>query len=454
MLECNFLVIGAGESGLILAQELTKIGHSVILVEQGEVGGSYLFSNEIPKYFLSQKAKDFATTLKQFKDYRETFSILLKQRLKIQMHLNEHIKQYKITLENKLTNLPKLKIIHGTAEFTSKKLVEINSQFERHLVSFDKAILTNGKGLMTIPKIKGIADVDFLFQHNVFLFQHIPSKMAIIGVTPENLEIANIYSNLGIKITIFDSQDSSKVIPGLDSTALNFIIKELSSKQVEFYFKTHILKIKKQDKDLILCSSDKKEFVFSHIYISVKETFDAKTLKLSKLNIKNSELGILSNNNGNTDHKHIYTFGEASSKTNKKNKHVNIQNFIKTQKIKEDKKLTGINLLSNISILNKDIVSLKSDTVKIKLDYFVTTIGLTETIAIEKFGSQVKSKFIESKEIYGFLKLVYKEKSGKVLGITLAGEIANQLESVMIYRFQKNCLYSDLRNFVISYLGI
>jgi pyruvate/2-oxoglutarate dehydrogenase complex dihydrolipoamide dehydrogenase (E3) component len=454
MLECNYLIVGAGQSGLILAESLAKSGKSVILVDQGEIGGSYLFSSEVPKYFLSQKARDFAIALKQFKDYRDTFSILLKHRQKINLQIVEYINNTKEAIEKKLKNLPTLKILRGTAEFTSKKLVEINSETERHLIGFDKAILTVGKGTMVMPKIKGIEDVDFLYQHNIFQFEKIPSKLAIIGFTQKNLEIANIYANLGVRVTIFDKKDSSKVLTSMDSTALNFTIKELSNKQVEFYFKTEIITVKTKDKNLILHSSNKQEFIFSNVYIEVEENFETKSMNLDKVDIQGSLNGIIVDNAGRTKQKHIYAFGQAGAQTVERNKYTNIYNFIIQETNEKSRKSTPLNILSTLSEKSKNIPEIKTNCTQIALDNLVVTIGLTESESIDKFGTQIKSDFIESKTLSGFVKLVYREESDQILGVCMAGEFADKFKTAILEKLQTKCGYQEILGLITLHIGL
>ena len=37
MLDCKYLIIGSGQSGLILAKNLVKLGKKIILVEESEI---------------------------------------------------------------------------------------------------------------------------------------------------------------------------------------------------------------------------------------------------------------------------------------------------------------------------------------------------------------------------------------------------------------------------------
>ena len=92
MLKCKYLIIGSGETGLILAKELSKLKEKVILVEQAELGGSFLQTTDYPKTLLTKESEEFATSLKSLKNHPDTFSVLRKFRQKISDNITNNIK--------------------------------------------------------------------------------------------------------------------------------------------------------------------------------------------------------------------------------------------------------------------------------------------------------------------------------------------------------------------------
>jgi len=93
MLSCEYLVIGAGQTGLIICQALVKTGKSVILVDQHQLGGSFLFTKEYPKFLLREAATKFAHSLENFRDFPETFPLLIKHRETIHDLIGQAIQQ-------------------------------------------------------------------------------------------------------------------------------------------------------------------------------------------------------------------------------------------------------------------------------------------------------------------------------------------------------------------------
>lgn len=451
MLKCNYVVIGAGRTGLILSQEIANTGKKVVLIEQAELGGSYLMSQEIPRTFLLHESIQFADSLKLFKDYPDTFNILRKHRQKLHTRLVAHLEKQKVIIEDNLQNINSLTIINGVAEFVSKSLIEVNSKEERHLISFDQAIITTGKDSLSEPDIPGLNQITFFHQHSVNLFSHTPSKLAIIGVTPESLEVASIYSDLGVKVDIFDALDVNKVCVELDKTALNFIIKKLLSKRVEFHFKSKVEKVSMQDDEIVIHCGLRKKYTTSHIYFQLKESFSSESLNLEKIGVRSSKLGINTTTTGQTTHKHIWAFGKCTQQNDFYQQNSQIHSFLK--KIYEHNTRNDImNAITGNT--NSEIKTYKVKKVTIQSDQPVVAIGYSESQARLNYGSQIKTDVIEDILYKGFLKITYRENSGQILGLVLAGDFATKLENVCIKSMDKAWQYKDLRNFLKVTWGI
>jgi pyruvate/2-oxoglutarate dehydrogenase complex dihydrolipoamide dehydrogenase (E3) component len=455
MLKCKYLIIGSGQTGLTLAKELSTTNEQIILVEQGNLGGSFLQNLEYPKILLTKESQEFATALKSLKNHPDTFSVLRKFRQKISDTISNQIKLETNSVLNTLEKTENIKILRGTAEFSSKSLVEVNSENEKHLVNFEKAILAVGKNRMKQPKIKGIEEIDFLFRHNAFLFLEIPSKLAFLECTEETLEVASIYSGLGVKVDIFEEKSSQQTIPKLDRTGFNYAVKELMKRNVNFYFETKIKEIKKDKKKIILIDDNRKEYEHSHIYLTIEESFKDDTLKLSKIQIKSSEYGIESSAQGKTKYNHIYALGDCSEKTNEKNKQSVIFDFIQREKADLEKQ-KGISNVLNLKNYfgEKDFLYSTLRIKKINTYSPVINVGLSERNARAIHGTYINTEIIETNQFSGFLKIIYKSNNGQVLGIVCTGDFCLKLSDYAILVLTTSQDYKSIRNYLRGRYGI
>lgn len=455
MISCTYLIIGSGETGLILAEELVKTGQKVILIESSEFGGTYLNSLDYPRYLLSKESQDFSTILKVFKDHPETFSVIKKHRQKIAAKILAEIKRFKNKRIVALEKNKNFKLITGKAEFFSKSLIEVNSNEERHLIGFKHCLIAVGKNGLEKPKINGITEKDFLNQHNIFHFKEIPSRLAIFGCNNQSLEVASIYSGLGVKVIVFEESKVKTCMPELDRTALNHLIKTLSSRQVEFFFDTKIKTIKKRSKFFTITDSNREEHKVSHIFQNFTETFIEDELLLKKVGIKFSKKGIKVTASYKTSLKNVYAFGDCQeSNDNYSQKQSKIQEYLKTQ-LKDTTTKTGFTLGILDTYFSPDqVIPSGISILEVKSFSPVLNIGCSESKALIDFGTYIKTKVFTGQMYEGFMKVVYKENNDSVLGIILAGEFALKLQNFAILALKKSITRKYLENYLRVYWGV
>ncbi len=459
MLNCDYLIIGAGQTGLITALTLAETGKEVILVEQGEPGGAYLYSYEIPKKLLTNYAREFSDSLKIFKDHPDTFMVLRKYRQKINQKISAQISNYREKINKSLSLSKNLHLVRGVAEFTSKTLVEVNSDTERHLISFKEVVLAVGKNTIVPPNINGLIDINFLHKHNAFTLQDIPSTLSIIGITAENLEVADIYANLGVKVSFFEQKESISGIKYLDKSTYNYLIKKLLAKQVEFNFKQKISKVSQETGQVILENQNKKKFKSSHLFVSIKEIFQDDALHLQKIGINYLPRGVLVGHKYNTQQKYVYALGECNGNINHLNKFAVTYTFLEKMKYAHNLSNSN-NHIGKVTngffpgIYNAEIYPLQTQYVKIETENPVMTVGLTETEAVSQYGSDIKIEIIDSSIFEGFAKLVIRQNSDQIIGMSLAGDFYSKLESYAIRNMQKALAYKEFRYFIKSWLGV
>lgn len=453
MLKCHYLIIGSGETGLILAEELLKIGKSVVLVEQNQFGGKYFNNYDYPKYLLNKESDDFAISLKLFKDYPDTFSVIRKYRQKIASKIESETNKHK---NKKLVALEKqkaFKFLEGTAEFFSKSIVEVNSKTERHLISFNECLIATGKNKVKSKEILGLDYDEILTEKNVFLFKEIPTKLAINGLDQESLEVASIYAGLGVKVTIFEEKNVKKVLPKLDKSGLNHLISSLSARQIELLFETGIKQVKKVGKQFVITDTLRSEHKFSDIYATLEDEFDGEVLKLKKVGIKYSKKGIVVNNGNKTSLNNIYAFGEASSSVNKLNKFATVYDFLKSKNKSKDSGQLELPIFGSY-FGSKEITPLGIEVFKVNSYSPVVNIGLSEAEAISNFGTSTRSKVFSSNLYEGFFKLIYKQNNNQILGIVLAGEFTTKLEDFALLVLKKKLTKPFVENYLQTVWGI
>jgi len=436
MLSCEYLVIGAGQTGLTICQPLVKTGKTVILVDQNQLGGSFLFTKEFPKFLLREEATKFAHSLEHFKNSTETFPILLKHRKSIHSLISQAIQQKTQEIKSFFQGFSNFRFLRGVAEFTSKSLVEVNSESEKNIVNFKQCVLAVGKDQLVKPDIAGIETIDFLYQENCFLFQLVPKRIAFTELTLETLEVAAIYADLGVKVDILDKHKNvQEALPNLDQSVINFFLKKLVTQAVDltFNFDTKEFKYNRK-KELVLKDKEGKKLTFPQVYLSIPTAFSGKSLGLNKIDIKADKHGIVTDPLGKTVHAHIYALGDCSNQTTPETKAFMIQEYIKNQ--------TDRQHLMQILVPKK--VGLAGQYYFLDSRFPICSIGLSQHIATQKYGNSVKTLIIRDNYTDSFVKVVYRDITGQILGASSAGRLCPYTKDLLIEAIQNQWRYQDL----------
>jgi pyruvate/2-oxoglutarate dehydrogenase complex dihydrolipoamide dehydrogenase (E3) component len=481
MLFHKFVIIGSGKTGLDLAQRLAATGIDVLLVEASDIGGSYLFSNDYPREIITNESRNYVKNNQSLPgtnmDEVQTVDYISKR---IKQSVSTKYKRIKAVL-NKYKNL---EVIIGKATFETKNLLNIvKKNGEKVVIAFEYCCICTGKSEINIVDIKGLGEINFLHQHNAFFGEVIPEKLAIIGATKENLEVAEIFTHLGSKVVIFEEDSPEKILPEQDTTAVNYLLQNFLRKGIEFYFNISLREIKEIEKVIehkleeeettenstalaLLPTTTTLRYIqiqdveenlydFSHIYCPVIESF-VDGINLEKIGIKFSEKGIYCTSGGQTTQKNIWAFGSSSISFKKINIYQQLNNFVEKHRYNLNKVENG-NLSRSLVMLNPgmnqnsgEIIDLNFNFEKIDLDKPVATIGLAYKAAVTKYGPIIKFKIVFSDEKEGFLKIIYNEHSKNVVGFAVSGEVCVDLYTALVHFLTKNTSLKEMENTIYN----
>ena len=476
MLFHKFVIIGAGKTGLDVCQRLASQGLDVLLVEANDIGGSYLFSYDYPKEILSSEAKQYVQVNQTYPnlnlDKDQTVDFLSKR-------VKKRVSYRYRKLKNILSKYENLEIIYGRAKFNTKNILSIAQKDGQEVnVAFEHCLICAGKSEMTLPNYKGIENVNLLHQHNSFFGEVIPESLAILGVSKQNLEIAEIFTNLGTAVTIFDSGAPEQILPNQDTTGINYILQNLLRKGIEFYFNLGIRKISNVQSEPSQITDDKEvpedplsqtptettariqieddeenNYTFSHLYAEAIESYN-ESLGLELVGVKFSDKGIYCTSTGQTTQKNIWTFGSASNSFRKVSMDQQLHNFV--EKYKSNNALEA-NLSRSLVMLNPvnnqnatEIIDFSFDYEYINLNRPVVTVGLPYKKAVGKYGPIIRFNIIFNDDKEGFVKVIYNEHNKQILGFVGTGEVCDELYTVFVSSLIKTTTIKDFENLIFN----
>lgn len=227
----ELIVVGAGPGGYVAAIKAAKLGLSVAVVEEREVGGTCLNRGCIPA-----KAMIHAATLYEEMKDAEQFGIIAEN-----VHFDyEKIIDYKQETINQLVGGVEqlfkgngVTLINGRGVLHANKTVQVTAA-DGTVTDYtaDNIILAAGSKpvVLNIPgmKLPGVISSDELFK-----LRERPDSIAIIGGGVIGVEFANAFSYFGTQVTIIEGMD--RILPNMDREISQNLKMIMKKRGVEIY---------------------------------------------------------------------------------------------------------------------------------------------------------------------------------------------------------------------------
>lgn len=434
----DLVVIGGGSGGLVVASGSVSLGAKVALIEKEKMGGDCLNSGCVPsKSFLkgAHLAKDI--------DSASLFGL--------NTQLNEvSIKKLMSRVQQVITSIEPhdsveryeglgVEVIIGAGELIDPHHVKVGDK-----VLYTKNIVISSGSKPYTPPIKGLDQVPYLTNRNIFNLTTQPKHLIVLGGGPIGLELGQGFRHLGSEVTIIDqnlhlfAKDDPEVGPLMEEILLQEgVCLHLSTKIVEVQTKNKQITVIVEKNGLM------KEIVGDQLLVSLGRSPVTEDLGLEKVGVKVNQRGyIITNNKLQTNFKNIYACGDVTGP------------FQFTHMAGYQ---AGIVIRNSIFHLGT------------KLDYSavpwttytkpeVAHVGHTEVTAKESsvfkksilvpLGDNDRARAENDEK--GFLKLIINHKN-KLIGATLVGEKAGEMIPVATLAIRQNLKASSFLDMIFSY---
>ena len=224
----DILVIGAGPGGYRAAEYAAKQGLKVIIIEQGEVGGTCLNVGCIPTKTYVHSAT--------FKEARQRMATV--------------VPQLRAGVEAILSH-PNITLVRGHASFIDANTVSVGSDS----VAAQNIIIATGSETKWLP-IKSIDDPRVVDSTGLLRLDTLPKRLAIIGAGVIGMEFASVFNRFGSEVTVIEYL--KECLPALDSDVAKRLRKLMEKRGITFKMKTAVENIADIDADVILVATGRR----------------------------------------------------------------------------------------------------------------------------------------------------------------------------------------------------
>lgn len=410
----NMVVIGAGSAGLVSAYIASAVKAKVALIEKHKMGGDCLNTGCVPSKAIIKSAKvmhqfnnsskygiDSLEAKTNFKSVMDRIKDVIK---KIEPH--DSVERY--------TSLG-VECFQGDAEVLSPYEVKVNG---KTLTTKNIVVSTGARPL--VPNIPGLDKVNYLTSDNLWDITEQPKKLVILGGGPIGCELAQSFSRLGSEVTIVEmashimSKEDKDVSTLIEDNFKKEGIKVLTNHKAE-YFEAH----------KVICDhkGKKVEVEFDRVLVALGRKANVEGFGLEKLNIELSNTGTIVANEylQTTNIPNIYVCGDVTGP------------YQFTHVASHQAWFCAVNAL--FSPLKKFKVDYRVIPWCTFTDPEVARVGLNEDEAKEKnipyevytYGIDDLDRAIADSDDLGFVKVLVKPKTDKILGVTIVGSHAGDI---------------------------
>lgn len=440
--EANLVVIGAGAAGLVSAYIAAAVKAKVYLIEKHRMGGDCLNTGCVPSKALIKAAK-----IKHQIDKANHYGIKAQSAEVDFPAVMARVKNVIQDIEphdsvERYTELG-VECIQGEAEILSPHRVKVGDR----VISTRHIIVATG-ARPTVPPIPGLQDIAFLTSDNLWDIEQLPKRLLVVGAGPIGCELAQAFSRLGSQVTVVDM--ASQVLPRADKDVSKFITDRLTQDNIHFVLNAKLLAF---DDDTsggkvveIERQGQREKIEYDRVLIAVGRTPNTEGFGLQKL-------GVTFNQNGTidvdkylrTNIKSIMACGDVAGP------------YQFTHTASHQAWYASVNAL--FSGIKKFVVDYSVIPWVIFTDPEVAHVGASEielaqkntNFEVVKYGLDDLDRAIADGENHGFVKVLVKKGSDKILGVTIvgvgAGEMLPEFVSAMKHGIGLNKILGTIHSY-------
>ncbi|KTD11391.1 dihydrolipoyl dehydrogenase [Legionella jamestowniensis] len=308
----DVVVLGSGPGGYTAAFRAADLGKKVVLIERFDtLGGVCLNVGCIPSKALLHIAK-VVDESHEMAEQGVTFGKPKFDNKKLVAWKNSVVSKLTSGLKA-LSKQRKVEVITGVAKFSGTHQVTVQGKDgTTTIVDFENAIIAVGSESINLPFIP--EDPRIFSSTGALELADIKGSMLVLGGGIIGLEMATVYSALGVEVTVVEFMD--QLIPGADADLVNVLQKRMAKKGVKFLLKTKVTAVEAK-KDGIYVSMEgqhgtEKPLCFQQVLVSVGRKPNGGTIDAEKAGVNVDERGFIKvDKQLRTNVPHIYAIGDV-----------------------------------------------------------------------------------------------------------------------------------------------
>ncbi|KTD26847.1 dihydrolipoyl dehydrogenase [Legionella israelensis] len=434
-IKTDVVVLGSGPGGYTAAFRAADLGKKVVLVERYEsIGGVCLNVGCIPSKALLHVAK----VLDESREMTEQGISFGKPKIETKKLL-----EWKNSVVGKLTGglkslakQRKVEIVTGVGKFSGSHQLEVESKEGTVEIEFENAIIAVGSESVKLPFIP--EDKRIYSSTGALDLNDIKGDLLVLGGGIIGMEMATVYSALGVKVTVVEFMD--QLIPGADGDLVKILQKHMEKKGVKFLLKTKVTAMEAK-KDGIYVSMEgehktEKPVCYQQVLVSVGRKPNGGEIAADKAGVEVDDHGFIKvDKQMRTNIEHIFAIGDVVGQPMLAHKAIP-EGRVAAEVIAGKKHYFEPQCIASVAYTDPELA----------------WAGLTEKEAKEKGIKYEKGSFpwaasgraLSVARAEGLTKLLFDPDTNRILGAGIVGVNAGDLISETALAIEMGCDVEDI----------
>jgi len=413
----NLVVIGAGPAGLVTAAGAAGLGARVALVERHLMGGDCLNTGCVPSKALISAARR-AALLRDSADFGVTaekleidFATAARRMRQLRADLSRHDSVQRFTSLG-------VDVFLGQASFTPRGTVEVGGTE----LPYHSAVIATG-ARAAVPAIPGLEDVPYLTNESLFSLTSLPPRLIVIGAGPIGCEMAQCFARFGSQVTVVTT--AQNILPREDPETTAPVKDRMTREGVRFLCQSTHLHLSRDNDGttrLALQSGGQSHSLTTDaVLVAVGRTPNLEGLNLEAVGVQHTGQGVSVDDCLRTTNRRIFACGDICSR-HQFTHHADFMARIVIQNaLFFGRKKASALIVPRTTYTSPEIahVGLSPQEARDR--------GLNVTVHTQPLSGVDRA--VLDGETEGFVRVVTRQGSDKILGATIVAEHAGDLIS-------------------------
>jgi dihydrolipoamide dehydrogenase len=435
----DLIVLGSGPGGYVAAIRAAQLKMKVAIVEREKLGGICLNWGCIPTKALlrTSEINHYLTHASAYGLEAEKVSFdlakIVDRSRKVAGQLNSGVKG--LMKKNKIT------VVEGEGALAGKGKLTVTKDGNKIELAAKHIIVATGARARDLPFAKADGNRIWTYRH-AMVPKEMPTKLLVIGSGAIGVEFASFYSDMGAEVTIVEMLD--RILPVEDADISAFVHKALTKQGMKIHVSSGVDKLETSGAGVRATLKGGAVEEFSHAIVAIGIVPNTEDIGLEALGVKAERGHIVTDGYGRTNVEGIYAIGDVTGPPWLAHK-ASHEGVICVEAIAGAK---GVHPMETGNIPGCTYSRPQ-----------VASVGFTEAKAKEvgykvkvgKFPFIGNGKAIALGEAEGFIKTVFDETTGELLGAHMVGAEVTELIQGYVVARQLETTEADLMHTIFPH---